>query len=116
MYTAADRGERKLTSVEMGGTRYRRGLPATVPYVIGSGMSGFDPTKGFVTNGYDEHPPGRNALLMPFEGVEAAERINCAPPSPSSKSRGDGSLDTANIRPALERLLDRICAARCPDL
>ena len=56
------------------------GVAATVPYVIGNEMSGFDPTKGFVTNSYGEDSPGRNALLMPSERVEAAERINGAAP------------------------------------
>jgi hypothetical protein len=31
-------------------------------------MSCFDPTKSFVTKGYGEDSPGRNALLMPSEG------------------------------------------------
>ena len=37
-----------------------------LPYVIASGAAGFDVSKGFASNGYDVHSPGKYSLMACF--------------------------------------------------
>ena len=39
---------------------------AALLYVIASGAPGFDVAKGFASNGYGEHSPGHNSLVVGF--------------------------------------------------